>query len=92
MQEARKEVCDVAGAICDAFNQIGDFSYAIMPRDLAHAVGDFKKAVLATIRNAVTWEIEWIDGRVAGGDKLREEWREHCRQHSAAATTTAPGV
>ena len=92
MQEARKDVCDVAGAICDAFNQIGDFSYAIMPKDLAHSVGDFKKAVLATIRNAVTWEIEWIDSRVAGGDELREKWREQCRRHSTTDTTTAPGV
>jgi hypothetical protein len=92
MQEARNDVCDVAGAICDAFEQIGDFSYAIMPKDLAHAVGDFNKAVLATIRNAVTWEIEWIDGRVAGGDKLREEWRERCQRESTTDTTTAPGV
>ena len=63
-----------------------------MPKDLAHSVGDFKKAVLATIRNAVTWEIEWIDARVSGGDTLREKWREQCRQHSTTDTTTAPGV
>jgi hypothetical protein len=92
MQEARNEVCDVAGAICDAFKQIGDVSYAIMPKDLAHAVGDLNKAVLATIRNAVNWEIEWIDGRVAGGDKLRDEWREQCRRESTTDTTAAPGV
>ena len=92
MQEARNDVCDIAGAICETFNKIGDISYAIMPRDLAHAVGDFKKAVLATVRNAVDWEIGWIDGRVAGGDKLRDEWREQCRQHSPTDTTTAPGV
>ena len=90
MQEARNEVCDVAGAICDAFKQIGDFSYAIMPKDLAHAVGDLNKAVLATIRSAVNWEIEWIDERVAGGDKIRDEWRERCQ--STADTSTAPGV
>lgn len=93
MQEARNDVCDVAGAICDAFNKIGDFSYAIMPKDLAHAVGDLNKAVLATIRNAANWQIEWIDGRVAGGDVMREEWRERCRRESTTTdTTTAPGV
>jgi hypothetical protein len=92
MEEARNDVCDVAGAICDAFKQIGDFSYAIMPKDLAHAVGDLNKAFLATIRNAVSWEIEWIDGRVAGGDKLREEWRERCHRESTKDATTAPGV
>jgi hypothetical protein len=28
--------------------------------------------------------MEWIDDRVAGGDKLREEWREKCRRTSQA--------
>ena len=83
MQEARNCANDVAEAVCDGLRQIGDFSYAIMPRDLAHALGDVKKAVLSTIRSAVDWEIEWIDDRVAGGDKLRDEWREKCRRTTA---------
>jgi hypothetical protein len=94
MQEARSCANDVANAICDGLRQIGDFSYAVMPRDLAHAVGDFKKAVLSQLTTAFQWEMEWIDNRVAGGDKLREEWREKCRQRASATadTTTAPGV
>jgi hypothetical protein len=83
MQEARSCANNVVEAVCDGLRQIGDFSYAIMPRDLAHALGDFKKALLSTVRSAVDWEIEWIDGRVAGGDKLRDEWREQCRQTTA---------
>lgn len=92
MEEARRCANDVAEAVCDGLRQIGDFSYAIMPRDLAHACGDVKKALLSTIRKAVDWEIGWIDERVAGGDRLREEWREKCRRESAADTTSAPGV
>ena len=92
MQEARGCGNDVAEAISDGLRQIGDVSYAIMPKDLAHAVGDFKKAVLATIRNGINWEIEWIDGRIAGGDKLREEWHEQCKRTSTTDPTTAPGV
>lgn len=92
MQEGRNCVNDVAGAVCDGLRQIGDFTYAIMPRDLAHAVGDLKKAVLTQIRSAVDWEIGWIDDRVAGGDRMREEWREKCRQQSTTDTTTSPGV
>jgi len=88
MAEARECVNDVAGAICDGLRQIGDFTYAIMPKDLAHAVGDLKKAVLSQVRSVVDWEIEWIDERVAGGDRLRDEWREKCRQESGADTTT----
>lgn len=92
MQQGRRCVNDVAGAICDGLRQIGDFSYAIMPKDMAHAVGDLKKAALSQIRCAVDWEMGWIDERVAGGDKLRDEWREKCRQESGADTTTSPGV
>ena len=83
MQDAQRCANDVVDAVCDGLRQIGDFSYAIMPRDLAHALGDVKKAVLSTIRSGIDWEIEWIDDRVAGGDRLRDEWREKCRRTTA---------
>lgn len=82
MQEARDACRDVGKSICDGLRQIGDFSYAVLPKDIAHALGDFKKAVLGEIRCAVDWEIDWINDRVAGGDKMREEWREKCRQEA----------
>ena len=87
MQEGRDPVKNVTDAICDGLRQIGDFSYAIMPRDLAHSVGDLKKALLSSFRGALEREIEWIDDRVAGGDRMREEWREKCRRTSADATS-----
>ena len=42
-------------------------------------------------RSAVRWiaEINWIDDRVAGGDRLREEWREKCRRETTADTILA---
>lgn len=91
MQEARSCANDVVGAVCDGLRQIGDFSYAILPKDLAHALGDVKKAVLSNIRCAVDWEIEWIGDRVAGGDRLRDEWQEKCRS-TTADETQAGGV
>ena len=91
MQEARNAVCDVAGAICDGFRRIGDVSYAILPKDIAHAVGDFDKAVLAQIRSMADCTIDWVDERIAGGDRLRDEWREKCRRTEAHATPE-PGV
>lgn len=89
MQEARSCVDDVANAICDSFRQIGDFSYAILPKEVAHAVGDLNKALLSSVRSALECQIDWIDERVAGGDKLREEWRAKCRRETA---TPEPGV
>lgn len=84
MEQCEERLHDAADAVCDAFNQIGDFSYAIMPRELAHAVGDLKKAVLSSLRGAIDWEIGWIDARVSGGDKIRSEWQEKCRSRETA--------
>ena len=81
MEEARERINCAAGAVCDALRQIGDVSYAILPRDIAHALGDLKKAVLSNVRSAIDWELGWIDERVAGGDRLREEWRESCESN-----------
>jgi hypothetical protein len=78
MEDARDPIKDCATAVSDGLRQIGDFSYAILPRDIAHALGDLKKSLLSEVRRFVDWEIEWIDDRVAGGDRLRDEWREKC--------------
>ena len=87
MQDVRDPVCEVKDAVCDGLRQIGDFSYAILPRDIAHACGEFNKAVLNQIRSCVDWEIRWTDDRVAGGDRMREEWRAKCQQTPTDATT-----
>ena len=92
MQDARDPVCEVKDAFCDGLRQIGDISYAILPRDVAHALGDLKKAVLSQIRSCLDWEIGWIDDRVAGGDRLREEWREKCRQHTSPDVSSPPAA
>ena len=92
MQEARSCANDVANAVCDGLRQIGDFSYAILPKDLAHAVGDLNKALLSTVRSALDWQIDWNDDRVAGGDKLRDEWREKCWQTSTADVPPEAGI
>jgi len=92
MQDARDPVCEVKDAVCDGFRQIGDISYAILPKDVAHALGDLKKSLLSQIRCLVDWEIGWIDDRVAGGDRLREEWREKCRQQTSTGATSGNGV
>ena len=79
MEEARKAAQCLGDAFCDGLKQIGDFSYAVLPKDIAHALGDLKKSLLSEIRSVVDKEIEWIGDRVAGGDRLREEWKEKCR-------------
>ena len=83
MEGTRDPIKDVAGAVCDGLRQIGDFSYAVLPRDMAHALGDFKRAFWSQVKDAIDWEIEWTEARVAAGDRLREEWRDKCRHNTA---------
>ena len=83
MEDAHERIHDAVDAVCDGLRQIGDFSYAVLPKDIAHALGDFKRAFLSQLKEAIDWEIEWNNARMAGGDRLRDEWREKCRHDSA---------
>jgi hypothetical protein len=86
MKEAGECVNDVCGAVLDGVRKIDEFCYAILPKDVAHAMSDLNKAVLNQFRDLIDWKIRWNDDRVAGGDRMREEWREKCERESAAAT------
>jgi hypothetical protein len=76
--EARQSVNNLAEGVLGALRYLGDVSYAVLPRDMAHSLADLKKSFWNCVRSAVDKELEWIDHRVAGGDRLREEWREAC--------------
>src|SRR5258708_13805515 len=90
MEEARDSVHSASDAICDGLRRLGDISYAILPEDIAHALGDLKKAFLTNFRSVIDWEIDWVNDRVAGGDKLREEWRENSKQPTSPQTPNQP--
>jgi len=86
MAQGRDPIRDVAEAVLGGLRQIGDCSYAIMPKDIAHSMAGLKKAFLVQLTTALQWEMEWIDDRVAGGDKLRDKWREKCEQRTSQAS------
>ena len=86
MPEPQDSIREACNAVWDGLRQIGDFSYAILPQDIAHACGDFNKAALNQIRSLVDLEIQWTDERVAGGDRLREEWRAQCQTPPQTST------
>jgi hypothetical protein len=83
MSESRKSIHCAAS---DALRYLGNASYAILPRDIAHAFGELKKAFWTNVRILVDKEIEWIDARVAGGDDLREEWQRACGEEKSQET------
>ena len=70
----------------DAVRFLGDASYAILPKDVAHNLADLKKSFLKTIRTLIDKDIEWVEARVEGGDRVREEWQQKwCRKDSDGA-------
>ena len=74
---------NVLNELCDALRYLGDASYAILPKDMAHNLGDLKKSFLSTIRTLIDKDIEWVEARVSGGDRLREEWQRKCNRDKA---------
>lgn len=84
MEETNDPVGKATNAVCDALRYLGDASYAILPQDIAHNLGELKKSFLANVRSLIDKDIDWIDARVAGGDRLREEWKNACPHESTA--------
>lgn len=81
MQETKESTnyCAPGGNVCDALRYLCDASYAILPKDVAHQLGELKKNFLSGVRWVIDKDIEWIDARIAGGDHLREEWQRRTR-------------
>jgi len=82
-ESTSKTESNVVNELCDALRYLGDASYAILPKDIAHNLGDLKKSFLSTIRSLIDKDIEWVEARVSGGDRLREEWQEKCNRAKA---------
>jgi len=70
------ESSSTINAIKDGLRYLGDASYAILPEDIAHRLAELKKSFWNGVRCIVDKELEWIDERVVGGDRLREEWQK----------------
>ncbi len=86
MSEPRESVDNACNAVYDALRYLGDASYAILPLNVAHDLGDFKKKFLSNVRSLIEKDIEWIDARVEGGDRLREEWKRACNRERSEQT------
>jgi hypothetical protein len=90
MQDTNQSAAgSTAETIKGALRYIGDASYAILPEDVAHRIADLKKRIFSGVRWLVDKELEWIDERVEGGDRLREEWRQ---RRSQAETNKGEGI
>jgi hypothetical protein len=76
LEERNESVYCTGNPVCDTLRFLCDASYAVLPEDVAHRVGEMKKNMLGGLRWLIDKKIEWVDARVAGGDRLRQEWRQ----------------
>ncbi|HEX8709704.1 MAG TPA: hypothetical protein VF723_15800 [Pyrinomonadaceae bacterium] len=90
MPDTKETPSYTENAICDALRYVCDASYAILPEDVAHRVGELKKNFWGSMKWLIDKRIEWIDARVEGGDRLREEWRR--RAHSGPTEASGSGI
>jgi len=79
--------CD---SLCAALRLLCDASYAILPRDVAHRLGDFQKNCWGAIGWFADKNIDWIEQAVAGGDRLREEWQQRRAAQANHVTDQPP--
>jgi hypothetical protein len=87
MSEPNSSRYSTGNAVCDALRYINDAAYAVLPQDVAHKLGELEKNFWSGLGHFVGKELQWIDERVAGSDRLRHEWRERARR--AAGETNA---
>lgn len=78
--------------IADALRFLCDASYAVLPRDAAHQLGEFEKNLWGGLRWCAERGIERIDESLAAADRLREEWRKgrHAPTDPEPLTSTPP--
>jgi hypothetical protein len=87
MPETNSSRYNSGNPVCDALRYVNDAAYAVLPKDVAHKLGEFEKNFWSAVGAFIGKELEWIDERVEGSDRLRDEWRERARR--AKAETSA---
>ena len=83
MQETSDSRYNTGNVVCDAVRFINDATYAVLPQDLAHRLGELERNFWGGVRWLVDKELSWIDERISGSDRLREEWRQRARQEES---------
>ena len=87
MHEETNTGNDFTKPLLDAIKYINEATYALLPPDLAHKLGDLEKSLWSGVRGLAEKELGWIDERVEGGDRLRNEWKNACRKEDAPPAT-----
>lgn len=84
MQDETNTRYNSGNPLSDAVKYISEATYALLPADAARKLGELEKDLWSAVRGFAEKELGWINERVEGGDRLRNQWK------SACGTTDAP--
>lgn len=87
MQDETNARYNSGNPLGDAVRYISEATYALLPSEVAHKLGDLEKNLWSAVRGFAEQELGWIDERVEGGDRLRNEWKNACRRETTQADT-----
>ena len=71
--------------VCDALRFLCDASFAVLPRDAAHQLGEFEKNFWGGVRWLADKSVTRIEESLEAADRLRDEWRRRNSSHSTIA-------
>lgn len=87
MQEETNTRSNSGNPLGDAVKYISEATYALLPTDIAHKLGELEKGLWSAVRGFADSELGSIDERVEGGDRMREEWKRSCKREEAQPAT-----
>ncbi|MDX6612331.1 MAG: hypothetical protein QOD75_1517 [Blastocatellia bacterium] len=87
MQDETNARYNSGNPLGDAVKYISEATYALLPTQFAHKLGELEKDLWSAVRGFAEKELGWIDERVEGGDRLRNEWKSACRTADAPPAT-----
>src|SRR5918997_2654251 len=73
--------------VSDALRFLCDASFAVLPRDAAHKLGEFEKNFWGSVRWFAEKNMDWVDESLAAADRLRDEWT---RRRTTASDAPEP--
>ena len=92
MDEKTESRYRTGDGVFDALRFVCDASFAVLPRDVAHRIGEFEKNFWGGVRWLADKKLDWIDECLKGGDRLRDEWQRRAPRQQPHVTDEPPGT
>ncbi len=92
MNDTKDPRYNTGDCLRDAFRFLADAKFAILPRDVAHSLGEFEKNLWGSVRWLADRSVEYIDDALAGGDRLRDEWQRSRGTRPSPAPNATEGT